>query len=206
MLRISSPFGLLTALVFSAFAAQSAFAQEFVDTTVKSDTSYDSEGFGVYDLASGSLKLDGTDVFGAGTSIIWNIPATGGEMEFESDHLIVTDGELSVSGDPINLPPGYSITNKSNDGSLQLNGQDVSATVEDTGGTLSLFSGGVGLVNAGSLTLTLRTVGTSGGPGTITTGTVAVPEPSTWALVLGGVIALVALGRRSELASARLRS
>lgn len=89
--------------VATLFQFQSAEAQIFEGTTINSGTIYDSQGFGTYDLSGGSLTLDGSSVFGDGTTIQWDAPISGGTLQFEPTLLTTTGGDLSLTGNQ--LPP-----------------------------------------------------------------------------------------------------
>jgi hypothetical protein len=169
----------LALLVSTLFMIGTAKAQIFNGTTIDSGTDYDSQGFGTYNLSGGSLTLDGSSIFGGNTTIQWNVPVSGGTLEFESTLLTATDGDLSLTGNPVHFPSPFTLSNSA-------------GSIEITGSLLGLPQGNI--LGAGSV-LTIS----DGGSVVVLLGPpFSIPEPSTWTLLLGGMGLLVLAVRRKS--------
>lgn len=183
---------------------QSVEAQIFNGTTIDSGTIYDRQGLGTYNLSGGSLTLDGSSIFGGGTTIQWNVPTAGGTLDFGSTLITTTGGDLFLTGNPVDLPGGFTI---SVGGSLEINNPSFNPSPGNTGGsTITISSNdqkdlqqviedqGINYVQTSQPGITLN--GYVDQPFSFTQ---AVPEPSTWPLLIGGLGLLVLMARFSRL-------
>ena len=119
-----------------------------------------------------------------------NVTIKGGQLELE----------LGTLNTYISSTATLTLYSTLANGAIDLNytGTDVIAALSINGGTSDVANGTYGAVGSGALFTSALFEGT----GTITVG--AVPEPQTWALLLGGSLLLGAMARRSKVFSSTL--
>jgi hypothetical protein len=169
--------GVLVGDPLSANGGGSGVVTISAGSTVNPGTTYNDLGFGTYNLSGGSVSLDGSSVFGGGTSIVWDAPSSGGTLEFEPTLLTATDGNLSLTGDPVTITAPFTL---SSGGSLEIDDENENSTV-GTFGAVFVLNGQTSLPQSSD--------------GVILDAQ-SVPEPSSWSLSIIAMSLLVLFVRR----------
>jgi hypothetical protein len=197
-------------------SGNSTYAQDWFELTNYGSTAVSISGWKMDDSSdafSTAVSLTGVSSIAAGQSVVF-IEDTG---ESISDAALETEFETAWFGSTANVPTGFTIgtyggkgvglsqsgdaVNIFNTSGTQVTGVDFGASndgisfdnsVAKVGNDANISTVSVAGVNGAFLSPTDEI----GSPGTV--GTSAVPEPGTWALMVGGLVALIFLQRRRE--------